>query len=289
MAEAVSQEAAARLLLHQHGDPRLRNQRKRKRLNAVLDKISNHISSRSKTTYANGRQDSHSGNNNDIDENNEQLGEKLVDNSSMFGGTEQNQKQVREGPGLPIDHNKEEASFPPQQQQRQGETMNQISFRRELWRDLQPEEQQRRRQETMLDSEQSFLLNLGATLRPPPHSQDLALGANFPGGGGVFKFDSFDRDRYPVRGARSSCDEPQQKQATLGHYYFGSGSAVAGAIGGSHDVEGSGDFSPASGRSPHSSLSSPHVSMDSPRICFSPLRIKDAIDEEDEAGRNIQR
>ena len=170
--------------------------------------------------------------------------------------------------------------------------MNQVYFRRELWRDHNPEEQERR-PETMLGSsdvsKQSFVLNLGATLRPPPHPQDLALVANFPGGGGVFKFDSFDRDRYPVRGSRSSCDEPQQKHASLGHYYFGGGGAVAGAVGAGHDVEGSGEFSPASGRSPHSSLSSPHVSVDSPRICFSPLRIKDAIEEEDEAGRNILR
>ena len=41
-------------------------------------------------------------------------------------------------------------------------------------------------------------------------------------------------------------------------------------------------FSPASGRSPHSSMSSPQVSVDSPRICFSPLRIKDSIEEEEE-------
>ena len=40
-------------------------------------------------------------------------------------------------------------------------------------------------------------------------------------------------------------------------------------------------FSPASGRSPHSSMSSPQVSVDSPRICFSPLRIKDSIEEEE--------
>ena len=48
-------------------------------------------------------------------------------------------------------------------------------------------------------------------------------------------------------------------------------------------------FSPASGRSPHSSLSSPQVSVDSPRICFSPLRIKDSIEEEDETGHVIHR
>merc|ERR1712223_1421790 len=43
-------------------------------------------------------------------------------------------------------------------------------------------------------------------------------------------------------------------------------------------------FSPASGRSPHSSMSSPQVSVDSPRICFSPLRIKDSIEEEEGVG-----
>ena len=43
-------------------------------------------------------------------------------------------------------------------------------------------------------------------------------------------------------------------------------------------------FSPASGRSPHSSMSSPQVSVDSPRICFSPLAIKDSIEEEEGSG-----
>jgi hypothetical protein len=54
---------------------------------------------------------------------------------------------------------------------------------------------------------------------------------------------------------------------------------------------GGGEFSPASGRSPHSSLSSPHVSAaDSPRICFSPLKIRDAaIEDDDEVARGIQR
>ena len=51
-----------------------------------------------------------------------------------------------------------------------------------------------------------------------------------------------------------------------------------------------GDFSPASGRSPHSSLSSPQVNVDSPRICFSPLKIKDSVgDDDDDTVKGLQR
>ena len=78
---------------------------------------------------------------------------------------------------------------------------------------------------------------------------------------------------------------------------FAPGSQCFFLTGGSHAVasrpgheEGIEDvFTPASGRSPHSSLSSPQVSVDSPRICFSPLRIKDSIEEEDETGHVIHR
>ena len=62
---------------------------------------------------------------------------------------------------------------------------------------------------------------------------------------------------------------------------------VASRLG--HEEGGEEVFTPASGRSPHSSLSSPQVSVDSPRICFSPLRIKDSIEEEDETGHVIHR
>ena len=42
---------------------------------------------------------------------------------------------------------------------------------------------------------------------------------------------------------------------------------------------------PDHSRSPHSSFSSPQVSVDSPRISFSPLQIKDSIEEEEEEMR----
>lgn len=76
-----------------------------------------------------------------------------------------------------------------------------------------------------------------------------------PSGNVLFKFDSTDRERYLSGGSSKnlSVHENEHEQ----------------------DI-----FSPASGRSPHSSMSSPQVSVDSPRICFSPLRIKDSSIEE---------
>ena len=45
-------------------------------------------------------------------------------------------------------------------------------------------------------------------------------------------------------------------------------------------------LSPFTSRSPQSSFSSPQVSVDSPRISFSPLHIKDSIEETEEDGRS---
>ena len=104
----------------------------------------------------------------------------------------------------------------------------------------------------------------------------------------VFKFDSFDRDRY-LSGSSSS--------ETTGLPIGGAAASAAGMLPSNvltvHEADvhhlqlhatSSQDeiFSPASGRSPHSSMSSPQVSVDSPRICFSPLRIKDSIEEEED-------
>ena len=140
----------------------------------------------------------------------------------------------------------------------------------------------------------------------------------------VFKFDSFERDRlHPLtaasfrHGGGSLEDDnrdrlnattalsslPHQHSAPSPHlqpYPASSGSFGASprhpsplssqscltALGGSIVVgeDGEETFSPASGRSPHSSMSSPQVSVDSPRICFSPLRIKDSIEEEEGVG-----
>lgn len=49
----------------------------------------------------------------------------------------------------------------------------------------------------------------------------------------------------------------------------------------SHHETGDDYFSPITNRSPQSSFSSPQVSVDSPRISFSPLHIKDSIEEEE--------
>ncbi len=140
----------------------------------------------------------------------------------------------------------------------------------------------------------------------------------------VFKFDSFDRDRYlsggssagggsgsggseqptplvvnphAVSASASSGSTVTPGGITGGHGSSSSSAAAAAAAGGGgvghllsasscedHDQD---IFSPASGRSPHSSLSSPQVSVDSPRICFSPLRIKDSIEEEDGGAAGI--
>ena len=92
---------------------------------------------------------------------------------------------------------------------------------------------------------------------------------------------------HPVLQARSMTEEAGAKAIPVS---VSSTVAAGSHLGASSEV----DIlfsSPVSGRSPHSSLSSPQVSVDSPRICFSPLRIKDSIEEADEdqyGGRQRQ-
>jgi hypothetical protein len=264
MAEAVPKEVT-RL----HFDPR---GRKRKRLNAVLDKISSHISSKTnslpiKTTYASKNGDSSVANNNENNDSqllsdNQQL---FHDSSSMFGGPEQNLekggKPDTAGPGSPQVNKNKEASPPEQLSSK----MSKVSFRHDLWQD-HSDLQQQPQQQTVQDLHKSFFNTVGSH----QYSQNLSLP-----GAGIFKFDSLDRDRHPSR----------DHHAKAGQFYFGSVAAAGCPV-----QEGeAGEFSPASGRSPHSSLSSPQVSMDSPRICFSPLKIKDPIEEEEDPPRNLQR
>lgn len=122
--------------------------------------------------------------------------------------------------------------------------------------------------------------------------------ASFRHGGGSLEDDN--RDRLNATTALSSL--PHQHSAPSPHLQpypsgsFGtsprhpsplSSQSCLAALGGSLVVGDDGEnetFSPASGRSPHSSMSSPQISVDSPRICFSPLRIKDSIEEEEGVG-----
>ena len=139
----------------------------------------------------------------------------------------------------------------------------------------------------------------------------------------IFKFDSFDRDRYLSGGSSgggggredasfasggqnvvaAAASQQQQQQLHLQQQQHqqqqhqippqsqvlstATSSSVNPGIVTSLSADDPNDpelVSPISGRSPHSSLSSPQVSVDSPRICFSPLRIKDSIEEEQEAA-----
>ena len=189
------------------------------------------------------------------------------------------------------------------------------ALRREQWRDSQ---QQSIEDLQMQTSQRNYLSTRGRT-----GSSNSSAGSS-----DVFKFDSFDRDKYlspqqtmvgvalkdslvdattsgcgviasfsassgasvtihPVVQTRSMTDE-----VSVG---LNPGSITSVVAAGSHlGASSDGDIpfsSPASGRSPHSSLSSPQVNADSPRICFSPLRIKDSIEETDEdhnGGRQRQ-
>lgn len=188
------------------------------------------------------------------------------------------------------------------------------ALRREQWRDTQ---QQSVEDLQMHTSQRNYLSTRGRT-----GSSNSSAGST-----DVFKFDSFDRDKYlspqqtmvgvalrdglvesiatgdgvvasfsaasgasvtihPVLQARSMTEEaaatiPGQVSSTV---------AAGSHLGASSEVDVL-FSSPVSGRSPHSSLSSPQVSVDSPRICFSPLRIKDSIEETEEdqyGGRQRQ-
>ena len=185
------------------------------------------------------------------------------------------------------------------------------ALRREQWRDTQ---QQSVEDLQMHSSQRNYLSTRGRT-----ESSNSSAGST-----DVFKFDSFDRDKYlspqqtmvgvtlkdnlvesiasgggvvasfsaasgasvtihPVLQARSMTEEaiPGPVSSTV----------AAGSLLGASSEADILFSSPVSGRSPHSSLSSPQVSVDSPRICFSPLRIKDSIEETDEdqyGGRQRQ-
>ena len=185
------------------------------------------------------------------------------------------------------------------------------ALRREQWRDTQ---QQSVEDLHMQTSHRNYLSTRGRT-----GSSNSSAGST-----DVFKFDSFDRDKYlspqHTMGGVALKDSLAESIAScngvVASFSAASGASVtihpvlqtrsmteeatATAIpgpslskvaAGSHlGASTEGDImlvSPVSGRSPHSSLSSPQVSVDSPRICFSPLRIKDSVEEtnEDQYGR----
>lgn len=202
-------------------------QRKRKRLNAVLDKITNHI------------QTSSNGNNfNDNNDNIRLSSEPTL--SKMFGRTEHHDNEAtNESPAA--DTRLPRAA--PTMMSSAGRKMSNAALRRELWRDNQ--------QQSIVEADhKAAAASLAAVT-----TVTAATGEH------VFKFDSFDKEKY--LSSRHN-DNVTNNVLTV-----------------EEDM-----FSPASGRSPHSSMSSPQVSMDSPRICFSPLRIKDSIDEAEE-GPNL--
>lgn len=94
-------------------------QRKRKRLNAVLDKISNHISSNG--NISNGRANSHGNNNEDpVD----------VDNNKMFGRTEQESSAAQAEASAAASSASSRTLMTTG-----GRKMSSAALRRELWRD----------------------------------------------------------------------------------------------------------------------------------------------------------
>ena len=121
----------------------------------------------------------------------------------MFGRTEHDQcggdrDQEREdesGPGLPEDAS---GPMPPYRHERK---LSNAALRRELWRDNQQQSV-----EDHVDIVKGFLYAPGGG--PQPHHPESAPGST-PLPGDVFKFDSFDRDRYLTRETRS-CDEQVQ-------------------------------------------------------------------------------
>ncbi len=247
------------------------------------------------------------------------------------------------GPGssqLPLES--DEAELPPAVQQRMEESDEAAAqdepeplrrpaaaIRREQWRDTQ---QQSVEEQTV--TQRNYL-----------QAQARTGSSNSSASSEVFKFDSFDKDRYLSPGAgavsfRSSstggspsghresaptadfsstgclssaavavavavahqppqllsslpcpagggphhsqqAEDPSAAAASLSA--VGSASGAGAVLGSSSSCDAEVLFaSPVSGRSPHSSLSSPQISVDSPRICFSPLRIKDSIEEAEE-------
>ena len=185
---------------------------------------------------------------------------------SMFGRTEQSKKEDSElGPGQP----KTEIENP------EARTSDEMSSRLSMmWRDHSVSVGGGGGA-TAADPSKSFMFQLGAG-SALAGQHDVALAASIGQANPIFKFDTFDKFAPAAAAAasrlrRGSCDD-----RTLGFC------DVVDATGG--------DFSPASGRSPHSSLSSPQVNIDSPRICFSPLKIKDSVgDDDDDTVKGVQR
>ena len=176
------------------------------------------------------------------------------------------------------------------------------ALRREQWRDTQ---QQSVEDLQMHSSQRNYLSTRGRT-----ESSNSSAGST-----DVFKFDSFDRDKYlspqqtmvgvtlkdslvesiasggrvvasfsAASGASVTIHPVLQTRSMTEEAIPGpvSSTVAAGSLLGASSEADILFSSPVSGRSPHSSLSSPQVSVDSPRICFSPLRIKDSIEETDE-------
>ena len=239
---------------------------KRKRLNAVLDKLTNHISTSTTTTSTtngtsrNLRSNSNENGNNNVGDDNDNDLDPL--RNKMFGRTEQQPQQDSSGAGT---GNPTRAG--PTMMSSAGRKLSSAALRRELWRDNpQQSLEDQGCANVSITRVTSTNKNVAATdnLAAAP-----ATSAAKAPGDQVFKFDSFDRDRY-LSGSSSEATTVSSMNVLTVHEEV------------QHTSHQDDLFSPASGRSPHSSMSSPQVSVDSPRICFSPLRIKDSIEEEEE-------
>ena len=239
---------------------------KRKRLNAVLDKLTNHISTSTTTTSTtngtsrNLRSNSNENGNNNVGDDNDNDLDPL--RNKMFGRTEQQPQQDSSGAGT---GNPTRAG--PTMMSSAGRKLSSAALRRELWRDNP--------QQSLEDQgcANVSITKITSTNKNVAATDNLAAApatsaAKAPGDQ-VFKFDSFDRDRY-LSGSSSEATTVSSMNVLTVHEEV------------QHTSHQDDLFSPASGRSPHSSMSSPQVSVDSPRICFSPLRIKDSIEEEEE-------
>ena len=240
---------------------------KRKRLNAVLDKLTNHISTSTTTTTSttngtsrNLRSNSNENGNNNVGDDNDNDLDPL--RNKMFGRTEQQPQQDSSGAGT---GNPTRAG--PTMMSSAGRKLSSAALRRELWRDNP--------QQSLEDQgcANVSITRITSTNKNVAATDNLAAApatsaAKAPGDQ-VFKFDSFDRDRY-LSGSSSEATTVSSMNVLTVHEEV------------QHTSHQDDLFSPASGRSPHSSMSSPQVSVDSPRICFSPLRIKDSIEEEEE-------
>jgi len=243
-------------------------QRKRKRLNAVLDKLNSNLlksspsSSAASSLVSNGLRPSSGV----LDNNNRK--ERRARDMFPSAGQQPEDLSVAEGA----------LAMSPRPQ-------SSAALRREQWRDNQQQSV-----EEHMTTRNYLQASDGGRSGSSNRSNS---------GEAVFKFDSFDRDRYLSGGSSvGGGGGGIQPDVTIVPLVtpVGGGLPVAHP---SHPpvhyqslsveehsaTQAAGEtetFSPVSGRSPHSSLSSPQVSVDSPRICFSPLRIKDSIEEEDQ-------